>query len=267
MASTSCRVSRTVHHERNSQTKSLQGFWRRSASSPGLVADGEMEDGVQHFLRRRIRRGADQHAGRCRRIGYLRADPYVVQHARNRGRVAVGNRRGFSGDHQRRRGGGVAQPAADERLPSGRGDSRTDSDIWTAPVVISNNADALAAGIASTHGQLDRLVRVWTLGLGIGYGTYPAIPGVWEGGHMVVTLDPKEHFCGCGGVGHLEGIMGTRAMRKRFLDMEPDEVFPNAQIRRRTLCGVRASLAPRAGRGDGEQRSHQRSGTFLHHRS
>ena len=46
---------------------------------------------------------------------------------------------------------------------------------------------------------------------------------------MVVSLDPKEQFCGCGGVGHLEGIMGTRSMRKRFLDMEPDEVFANAK--------------------------------------
>lgn len=101
--------------------------------------------------------------------------------------------------------------------------------IQSAPVVISNDADALAAGIASIRGHLDKLVRVWTLGLGVGYGTYPAMPGVWEGGHMVVSLDPKEHFCGCGGAGHLEGIMGTRAMRKRFLDMEPDEVFLNAK--------------------------------------
>jgi len=99
----------------------------------------------------------------------------------------------------------------------------------SVPVIISNDADALAAGFASIHGHLDKLVRVWTLGRGIGYGTYPAVPGVWEGGHTVVSLDPKEHFCGCGGVGHLEGIMGTRAMRKRFLDMEPDEVFANAK--------------------------------------
>ena len=106
---------------------------------------------------------------------------------------------------------------------------RSELEIHSAPVVISNDADALAAGIASIHGQLDKLVRVWTLGRGIGYGTYPAVSGVWEGGHMVVTLDRKEHFCGCGGVGHLEGIMGTRAMRKRFLDMEPDEVFLNAK--------------------------------------
>lgn len=99
----------------------------------------------------------------------------------------------------------------------------------TIPVVVSNDADALAASIASRRGQLDKLVRVWSLGRGIGFGTYPPVPGVWEAGHMVVSLDPREHFCGCGGLGHIEGIMGTRAMRKRFLDMEPDEVFANAK--------------------------------------
>jgi len=41
----------------------------------------------------------------------------------------------------------------------------------------------------------------------------------------VVTLDPKENFCGCGGRGHLEGILGRRSMRMRFLDLEPEEVF------------------------------------------
>ena len=46
---------------------------------------------------------------------------------------------------------------------------------------------------------------------------------------MVVSLDPKERYCGCGGKGHLEGIMGNRAMRLRFLDMEPDEVFEAAK--------------------------------------
>src|SRR5437773_1680029 len=58
---------------------------------------------------------------------------------------------------------------------------------------------------------------------------FPWAEGVWEGGHCVVTLDPKEHFCGCGGRGHLEGIMGHRSMRLRFLDMEPEEVFENAR--------------------------------------
>ena len=45
---------------------------------------------------------------------------------------------------------------------------------------------------------------------------------------MVVSLDSRERYCGCGGRGHLEGIMGNRAMRLRLLDMEPDEVFESA---------------------------------------
>jgi len=98
-----------------------------------------------------------------------------------------------------------------------------------APVTIYNDADIVAAGLAATRGQLDRFVRVWTLGQGIGFGVYPTTDGIWEGGHMVVSLDPTERFCGCGGVGHLEGIMGHRAMRLRFLDLEPDEVFENAR--------------------------------------
>jgi glucokinase len=57
------------------------------------------------------------------------------------------------------------------------------------------------------------------------FGRYPRGEGVWEAGHSVVTLDPKERYCGCGGVGHLEGIMGNRAIRLRFLDLEPEEVF------------------------------------------
>jgi glucokinase len=101
----------------------------------------------------------------------------------------------------------------------------------TAPVYIYNDADAVAAGLAATHGHLDRFIRVWTLGHGIGFGVYPSRPGIWEGGHVVVSLDPRERYCGCGGVGHLEGIMGHRAMRLRFLDMEPEEIFENAQKR------------------------------------
>ena len=97
------------------------------------------------------------------------------------------------------------------------------------PVCVFNDADSIAAGIAATRGQLDRLIRVWTLGEGIGFGRFPWTEGAWEGGHSVVTLDPKEQFCGCGGRGHLEGIMGQRAMRLRFLDMEPEEVFENAR--------------------------------------
>ncbi len=98
----------------------------------------------------------------------------------------------------------------------------------TAPVTILNDADGVAAGLATEHGKLDSMIRVWTLGVGIGFGRYPFAPGVWEGGHTVVTLDDKENYCGCGGRGHMEGIMGHRAMRLRFLDMEPEEVFQMA---------------------------------------
>lgn len=104
-------------------------------------------------------------------------------------------------------------------------------------VFLYNDADVTAAGIAAVRGYAAAeswrdggqvVVRAWTLGTGIGFGRYPYAEGIWEGGHTVVTLDPKEVFCGCGGTGHLEGIMGARAMRLRFMDLEPDEVFAKA---------------------------------------
>jgi len=98
-----------------------------------------------------------------------------------------------------------------------------------ATVRILNDADAFAAGIAATQGKLGTLIRVWTLGSGVGFGRYPSAEGVWEGGHTVVSLDPREKYCGCGGQGHLEGIVGRRGMRLRFLDLEPEEVFDNAR--------------------------------------
>lgn len=98
-----------------------------------------------------------------------------------------------------------------------------------APVTVINDADALAAGIAATHSAMEKLVRVWYLGDGVGFGRYPRGEGVWEAGHMVVTLDPKEKYCGCGGLGHVEGIVGNRAMRLRFLDLEPEELFAAAK--------------------------------------
>lgn len=96
-------------------------------------------------------------------------------------------------------------------------------------VRVYNDADVIAAGIAATRGHLDKFIRVWTLGHGIGFGRFPWAEGAWEGGHTVVSLDPKEDYCGCGGKGHLEGIMGHRAMRLRFLDLEPEEVFESAR--------------------------------------
>jgi len=104
------------------------------------------------------------------------------------------------------------------------------------PVSLFNDADVTAAGLAATRGQLERMIRVWTLGHGVGFGRYPRTEGIWEGGHMVVTLDPKETYCGCGGRGHLEGIMGHRAMRLRFLDLEPEEIFANAQLKDQRCC-------------------------------
>src|SRR5216684_5090193 len=98
-----------------------------------------------------------------------------------------------------------------------------------AHVHLFNDADVMAAGIAATRGTLNKLFRVWTIGNGIGFGRFPSREGIWEGGHSVVTLDPKENFCGCGGKGHLEGILGRRSMRLRFLDLEPEEVFANAK--------------------------------------
>src|SRR5665213_3012473 len=100
----------------------------------------------------------------------------------------------------------------------------------SAPVTVLNDADAIAAGVAAKHGRLDHFIRLWALGYGIGFGRYPYAEGTWEGGHYVVTLETGETYCGCGGRGHLEGIMGHRAMRLRFLDMEPEEVFANARV-------------------------------------
>jgi predicted NBD/HSP70 family sugar kinase len=99
----------------------------------------------------------------------------------------------------------------------------------TTRVSICNDADAAATGIAARRGEMEKLIRVWTLGHGTGFGRYPHSQGPCEGGHTVVTLDPKETYCGCGGRGHLEGVVGYRAMRLRFLDLEPEEVFASAR--------------------------------------
>jgi glucokinase len=104
-----------------------------------------------------------------------------------------------------------------------------ESQDLTLPVSVCNDADATATGIAAQFGHLEKFIRVWTLGQGVGFGRYPHSPGPCEGGHTVVSIDPKETYCGCGGRGHLEGIVGHRSMRLRFLDLEPEEVFANAE--------------------------------------
>ncbi len=42
-----------------------------------------------------------------------------------------------------------------------------------ARLSVFNDADAVAAGIAATRDQMDRQIRVWTIGNGIGFGRYP----------------------------------------------------------------------------------------------
>jgi glucokinase len=127
--------------------------------------------------------------------------------------------------------GGVVQDSPNLRQVKGFKLQSTLAAMLTpaVPVHVLNDADAVAAGIAAKRGHLEALIRVWTLGSGVGFGRYPAADGIWEGGHIVVSLDPREKYCGCGGVGHLEGIVGGRAMRLRFLDREPDEVFADAK--------------------------------------
>ena len=49
--------------------------------------------------------------------------------------------------------------------------------LSNVPVICFNDADILAAGMAATRDHLDRLVRVWTLGNGIGYGPLSAPRG------------------------------------------------------------------------------------------
>src|SRR5262245_46637846 len=61
-------------------------------------------------------------------------------------------------------------------------------------VHVLNDADAMAAGIAAARGHLDKIVRMWFLGSGIGYGRYPQTGAAGEGGHTVVSLDPKENL-------------------------------------------------------------------------
>lgn len=134
------------------------------------------------------------------------------------------------------------------------------------PVVVSNDADVMAAGIAATQGYLDRVVRVWKLGQGIGFGLYPATDGVWEGGHTVVSLDPQERYCGCGGRGHLEGIMGYRAMRLRFPQHGAGGDFRDRQDRRSPVPRFRVALASCFGRRYRLQHPHGRSREVLHHR-
>ncbi len=195
----------------------------------GLVADGRMDDGIQHYPAPEDSDAALTSMPADDVVSVICAQIRTLCHARG---IEVASLSGIGVGFPGIIKDGVVEESPNLQQMKGRvlaASFRGNLEIHSGPVVISNDADALAAGIAAIHGHLGKVVRVWTLGRGVGFGTHPAATGVWEGGHMVVTLDPKERFCGCGGVGHIEGIMGTGAMRKRFLDMEPDEVFLNAK--------------------------------------
>ena len=91
-------------------------------------------------------------------------------------------------------------------------------------VLVLNDADAMAAGIAA-------LVLLYWLSVKQDLATLEFVlrNGLLYIGIAIIVLFQSEIRQGCGGVGHLEGIMGNAGMRRRFLDMEPDEVFAEAK--------------------------------------
>ena len=134
-------------------------------------------------------------------------------------------------------------------------------------VSIFNDADSVAAGMAAKRGQLDRLIRVWTLGNGIGYGRYPSLEGVWEGGHICRlsrpqrtilrlrrTRPPGRHY---GRTLHAPSFYGSRAGRG----------IRARHTRRTAMCGVRQILAPRSGGCYGQQYSSRRPWKVLYYRT
>ena len=98
-----------------------------------------------------------------------------------------------------------------------------------SPVHVLNDADAVAAGLAAATGKLSSFVRVWTLGVGIGFGRYPFSPGIWEGGHTTVTLDERETLLRLRRPGpHRRHHGPTVRCACAFSTWEPEEVFAEA---------------------------------------
>ena len=129
-----------------------------------------------------------------------------------------------------------------------------------APVSLYNDADIVAAGLAATRGHLDRLIRVWTLSNGIGFGRYPLAEGVWEGGHMVVSLDPNEKYCGCGGAGTWKASWATapcgcaswiwsRTRSSRTPNRAISAASTSCELWHRALAAATASYHPHDGPG------------------
>jgi len=136
-------------------------------------------------------------------------------------------------------------------------------DGMKVPVSLFNDADATAAGIAATRGVLHRLNRVWAIGNGVGYGRFPWSEGVWEGGHSVVTLDPKEKFW---------RVRRSGASRRFFRTSCDEDAVPGhgagrsvceCEGGRRALRGICAAVPPGAGRCIGHFDPHGGTGAVL----
>ena len=84
-------------------------------------------------------------------------------------------------------------------------------------------------GSPRSAGNSKSLIRVWTLGQGVGFGRYPHSGALAKAAISWSRSIRRKPIAGAEGKGHLEGIMGHRAMRLRFLDLEPEEVFANAR--------------------------------------
>lgn len=206
--------------------KRIVGVVAKGHISIGLVENHQLVGSVRRFLERPDEAGAIQEMP-AEKIGeFLRQELEKIGKGEDVHAVGVG----FPGIV---RNGVIEESPNLQQIKGFNLQAILTGALWQkdnpVPVRIFNDADVMAAGIAATQGYLERVIRVWTLGNGIGFGRYPLVLGNREGGHSVVSLDPKEHYCGCGGKGHLEGIMGHRAMRLRFLDMEPEEVFESAK--------------------------------------
>ena len=132
-----------------------------------------------------------------------------------------------------------------------------------ASVRALNDADAFAAGVAATRGHLHDLIRVWTLGSGVGLGRYPSAEGIWEGGHVVVSLDPKEKVL---------RVRRHRSPRRHRRTPGDAPAVPGPRAggsvcqragRRSALRGLRSDLASRPGRGHRDEHSPRGPRAFL----
>src|SRR6185437_14534669 len=91
----------------------------------------------------------------------------------------------------------------------------------TAPVHAANDADAIAAGVAATRGQLDKLVRVWTIGNGIGYGRWPYVEGVWKAATSSSAWTPKSAIAAAAASGTSKAYSATAPCACAFSTWSP----------------------------------------------